>query len=284
MISSTAWCRMAVLGAAILFSTGGAGIKAITLTNWQIACFRSLIAAITLLVLVPETRRNWTWRVWPAGVAYAATLITFVTANKLTTSANAIFLQSTGPFYLLLLSPWLLKERIHRRDLVVMVVIAVGMGLVLFAGQPQSATAPDPWLGNIVGVFTGIAWAFTIATLRWLGSDRPDGGSAMAAVVVGNLLACLMTLSPALPLNSWISTDVWILGYLGVFQVGLAYFFLVYAVKHLSAMETSLLILAEPALNPVWTLAIHNERPAGWAILGGSLILMATLFNLFRRP
>lgn len=274
---------MAALGAAILFSTGGAGIKAVTLTNWQVACFRSAIAAITLLLLVPETRRNWTWRVWPAGISYASTLITFVTANKLTTSANAIFLQSTGPFYLLLLSPWLLQERIHRRDLGIMAVIAAGMGMVLFAGQPQSVTAPNPWLGNMVGIVTGIAWAFTIATLRWLGSDRPDGGLAMAAVVAGNLLACLVTLPLALPLGPWTGKDVWILFYLGVFQVGLAYFFLAYAVKHLSAMETSLLILAEPALNPLWTLLIHDERPAVWAILGGVLILTATLFNLFRK-
>jgi drug/metabolite transporter (DMT)-like permease len=74
-----------------------------------------------------------------------------------------------------------------------------------------------------------------------------------------------------------------VIGYLGLFQIGLAYVLLTFAVKHLSALETSLLILAEPALSPVWTALVHGERPARWAILGGALILAATLANLAGR-
>ena len=283
MQSSRTVCRLAALGAAVLFSTGGAAIKATTLTSWQVACFRSGIAALALVVLVPAARRNWTWRVPLAGVAYSTTLVSFVLANKLTTAANAVFLQSTSPLYLLLLSPWLLKERIHRRDLLVMLLMAVGMALVLFSGQRQLATAPDPFSGNLLGALSGIAFAFTITSLRWLGSDRPSGGAAMAVVVAGNAVACLVSLPQALPVLSSTTADWLVLAYLGVFQIGLAYGLLIFAVKHLPALEVALLILAEPALNPVWTVIVHGERPAAWAIFGGVLILSATLANLFRR-
>jgi drug/metabolite transporter (DMT)-like permease len=272
--------RLAALGAAVLFSTGGAAIKATTLSGWQVASFRSGVAALALLALVPASRRNWSWRVPLAGMAYAATLVTFVVANKLTTSANAIFLQGTGPLYLLLLSPLLLKERIHRRDLAVMALMAAGMALVLFAGQQRLATAPDPARGNLAGVLTGIAWAFTLAALRWLAGGRPDGGAAMAAVVAGNLTACLAALPLALPVVSATAGDWLVISYLGLIQVGLAYVLLTFALRRLPAMETSLLILAEPALNPVWTVLVHGERPANWAIMGGVLILGATLANL----
>lgn len=283
MQSSRTLCRLAALGAAVLFSTGGAAIKSITLTSWQVASFRSAIAAVALLALVPAARRNWSWRVPLAGLAYAATMITFVLANKLTTSANAIFLQDTGPLYLLLLGPLLLKEHVRRRDLAVMGVMAAGMALVLFSGQQRLATAPDPVRGDLLGVASGVAWGLTIASLRWLGSDRPDGGSAMAAVVAGNVIASLVTLAPALPVASSTPLDWLTLGYLGFIQIGLAYVLLTQAVRHLTALETSLLLLAEPALNPVWTAIVHGERPAAWAILGGALILAATLVNLFRK-
>ena len=108
--------RLLLLATAILFSTGGAVIKAASLTSWQVASFRSAVAALTLLVLLPAARRGWRWRVWPVGATYAGTLVFFVLSNRLTTGANAIFLQSTGPLYMLLLSPWLLHERIRRRD------------------------------------------------------------------------------------------------------------------------------------------------------------------------
>ncbi|MGH7585251.1 MAG: DMT family transporter, partial [Gemmatimonadales bacterium] len=100
--------RLELLGAAAIFSTGGAAIKATTLTSWQVASFRSGIAAIAVLALVAASRRGWSWRTLVVGTTYAVTLTLFVVANKLTTSANAIFLQATAPLYLLLLGPWLL--------------------------------------------------------------------------------------------------------------------------------------------------------------------------------
>src|SRR3990172_9137079 len=99
--------QLQLLAAAVLFSTGGAAIKACTLSSWQIASFRSVIAAVALFLLLPDARRRWTWRAVAVGAAYAATLMLFVLGNKLTTAANTIFLQSTAPLYILLLGPWL---------------------------------------------------------------------------------------------------------------------------------------------------------------------------------
>src|SRR3989442_11806346 len=98
--------RLRVIAAALLFSIGGAGIKACALTSWQVAGFRSGIAALVLFLLLPDSRRGWTRRTALVGASYAATMILFVLANKLTTSANTIFLQSTAPLYILLLGPW----------------------------------------------------------------------------------------------------------------------------------------------------------------------------------
>ncbi|HET7603618.1 MAG TPA: EamA family transporter, partial [Gemmatimonadales bacterium] len=112
MLRSNA-ARLQLVLAAALFSTGGAAIKAASLTGYQVASFRSGIAALTLFLLLPQARRGYTWRSMAVGVTYAATLLLFVLANKLTTSANTIYLQSTAPLYILLLAPLLLKEPIR---------------------------------------------------------------------------------------------------------------------------------------------------------------------------
>src|ERR1700690_1221397 len=119
--------RLRIALAALLFSTGGAAIKAADFTPWQIASFRSGIAAIALLVAVPGARRGFGWRPALVGVAYAATLVLFVLANRLTTSANTIYLQSTAPLYVLLFAPLLLKEPIRRRDLPVIAAVLGGL-------------------------------------------------------------------------------------------------------------------------------------------------------------
>lgn len=271
--------RLKVLVAAALFSSGGAAIKAVRLTGWQVACLRSAIAALTLLILVQEVRRRPNLRVLGVGLTYAATMILFVLANKLTTAAGAIYLQSTAPLYVLLLSPWLLKEPIRARDVVYMVALAFGLGLFFVGLDPVSATAPNPLLGNVLSLVSGVTWALTIMGLRSLGRSAGEGeGSwAPASAFWGNVFAALACLPLALPMTASRPTDWLLLGYLGVFQIAIAYIFLLRGLERVRAFEASLLLLLEPVLNPLWAWLVHGERPGAWSLAGGGVILFATV-------
>ena len=266
--------RLDVVIAAVLFSTGGAGIKATSLSGFEVAGLRSAIAALVLLAFLPSARRGFGWRAVPPAFAYAATLFLFVTGNKLTTAAATIFLQSTAPLWILLLAPLLLRERATRSDVMAMVPVAAGLALVFLGTGAPGRTAPDPFRGNVVATLSGVAWALTLMGFRRMGMG--GSGSPMGAVVLGNaivFLGCLpfMRLPDGIPGRDWLA-----LGYLGAFQVALAYVFLTAAVRVLPALETALLVLVEPALNPVWAWILHGERPTLLATAGGALILGAT--------
>lgn len=268
--------RLQLVAAAVLFSTGGAAIKAADLTGWQIASFRSGFAAVAILLIAPAARRGWSWRTLLVGLTYAATLTLFVLANKLTTSANTIFLQSTAPMYLLLLGPWLLKEPVRRQDLGVLAAVAVGLTLFFVGVERPVATAPDPVRGNLLALASGLFWALTVAGLRWLGSRSDAAGSAIGAVAAGNLIAFGLGLPFALPIGGG-PVDWAVVLYLGVFQIAVAYFLVTAALRSLPALESSLILLVEPALNPIWAWLLHAEAPGGWAVAGGAIILGATV-------
>ena len=274
--------RLEILGAALLFSTGGAAIKATALTSWQVASFRSGVAALFILLVAREARRGWTWHVLPVGVGYAATMVLFVAANKLTTAANTIFLQATAPLYVLLLSPLLLRERIRARDVAFIGVVAVGMLLFFVERPPAAATAPDPRTGDLLAALSGVCWAFSIMGLRWMGS-RPGGGNPLPTIVMGNAIAFLACLPMALPARGG-PVDWAVIAYLGVFQIGVAYLLLGSGIRHVPALEASVLLLLEPALNPFWAWLVHGERPGFWSLLGGALILGATLVRTAASP
>jgi DME family drug/metabolite transporter len=267
--------RLEVLAAAALFSSGGAVIKAVHLAGWQVACLRSAVAAATLFVLMPAARRRPTSRVLGVGLAYASTLILFVLANKLTTAASAIYLQSTAPLYVLLLSPWLLHERIRPRDVAFMVALAFGLGLFFVGFDPVSATAPNPSLGNVLSLISGGTWALTIMGLRALGREGESWGPAGA--LWGNVFAAAACLPMALPIVATRPADWVLVGYLGVFQIGIAYLFLIRGLQRVRAFEASLLLFLEPVLNPVWAWLVHGERPGTWTLAGGGVILLVTL-------
>jgi drug/metabolite transporter (DMT)-like permease len=233
------------------------------------------------------------------GCVQAAMMALFVAGNKLTTAASAIYLQSTAPLYVLLLSPIALGERIRRADLGYLAAFALGLALFLVRTDDRQATAPEPFLGNLVAAAGGLGWALTILGLRWLAADRRatgDGGTtgdrratagrggsgnrpgsvepAAAATVLANAAvaaACLPWLAAA---PSRIAVADWTaILWLGVFQVGLAYVLLARAVRYLPAFEVAMLTLVEPVLSPLWAWLLHGERPGAWALAGGGLIL-----------
>lgn len=298
-----------ILLAALLFSTGGMGVKSCGLPEAQIASFRCGIAALTLLICLPWLRARqgahsrptqdggWTWRHGVVGLCYAATLVGFVLANKSTTASNAIFLQSTAPMYIFFLAPWWLGERQRRSDVWVMLCLAVGMGLLLSGDVEATAVASAPWRGNLLAAACGLTWALTLMGLRGLSSaagpstqdSGESGGSqeeALRAVITGNVLGFALVLPwtfpwLAAPLSDWL----WLL-YLGVLQVGLAYLLLTRGLRRVTAFEAAVLLLAEPLFNPMWAYIVHGEIPRGLALVGAFIILLVTVARPFleRRP
>ena len=208
------------------------------------------------------------------GAAFAATLIGFAIASKLTTSANAIFLQSTAPLYVLLLAPSLLGEHLQRRDLGVMIAMAVGMALFFVGEQPSFASAPEPVRGNLIAALSALTWALTVLGLRSLSRAGSGPGTML---LIGNLIACAVCLPLALPVVDASLTA-------GADRVSAssarrAYLLLSAGLRHLTALEGMLLLLLEPVLNPVWAALVQGEVPGALSLAGGAVILGATVWK-----
>ena len=261
------------IGAALLFSTGGAAIKVAAFSGMQVSCLRAGIAAAALFLWF-RGRLTWSWPAVAIGAVYAATLTLFVNSTKLTTAAHAIYLQSTAPLYIIILSPLLIRERIRAREVIYLAVVGSGLLLCFFGRVDATATAPDPATGNLLGILCSVSWALTLVGLRW--GQRSGEGVGTTAVVAGNLIAFAIGLPFLFPLPSATAAEWTTLVYLGVFQIGVAYVLLTSAIAHLPALEVSLLLLLEPVLNPVWTWLVRGENPGVWVWTGGAIIIAAT--------
>jgi drug/metabolite transporter (DMT)-like permease len=286
-VTAPARSRLELVGAAALFSTAGAAIKASALSGLQIAGLRSVIAALMLWLLLPEARRRWTWRAALVAVAQAATFVLFVASNKLTTAASGVYIQATYPVWIVLFGPLLLGEPVRRRDLGFLAAAGLGLGLFFVGAEAPVATAPDPLLGNLMAACSSVSLALQIMGLRWLARDPQLHGTPATSVMMGHALAALVCLPHVLasPIGP---RDLAVVGYLGLFQSGLAHVFLVAAIPHVAALEAALILYVEPALSPLWAFLVHGERPGPLSIAGGLLILAATAVwtaaGLARRP
>lgn len=256
-----------VIAAALLWSSGGIGIKSLPDSPLKVTFYRSVFAAIVLLLAFrPRPRWNVTFVV--AIVSYAACLTTFVTATKWTTAANAIFLQYSGVIWVLILSPIFLKEPLRRRDLGSIVIALCGMAL-FFVGKLAAGGSA----GNGLAVLSGVFFATLVISLR------KGHESAESAVTYGNLLTSL-AIFPAirhdLPLSS---RSLLILLLLGVFQIAAAYALFVRGLRFVTATQASITGMIEPVANPIWVFLFLGERPGTYAILGAAVVMAAVLFS-----
>ena len=268
-----------VLLAGSLFALGGALLKSCDFPSLQRAGIRAAVAAATIFLLLPAARMWPDRRILLLAPAYFGATCLYVIANAMTTAANAIFLQSTAPLWLILFGPWLLKERPSQRDVITLVCVAVGMAMCFLAPAEVVKTAPDPRLGNWFAVASGICFALVLLGMRWL--SRTEQGHAAAALAWGNaftfpLAFMLMPLVGQQPIaggpRDWVLIVV-----LGSIQVGLAYVILVRAMSLVPAMRASLLLMVEPALNPTIAWFVHHEAPHWLAVAGGVLIVGSVL-------
>jgi len=273
--------ELRVLLAGTLFATGGALIKSCALPSLQRAGLRAAVAALALFVLLPQARRLPNARILRLAPAYFGATCLFVVANTLTTAANAIFLQSTAPLWVALLGPLLLRERPRRADFAVLLCVALGLALFFVAPPAVAATAPEPRLGDAIAIASGLSYGLLLLGMRWLGRAGPTGqGEACAAVAWGNActfpVALLLMPVVGQTFVAGSAQDWLVIAVLGIFQVGLAYALLVRAMPHVGAVQASLLLMVEPALNPLFAFAAHGEAPHWLAVAGGLLILGAT--------
>lgn len=255
-----------IVVAALLWSTGGIGIKGVADPALKVTFYRSVFAVATLFILFRnDLRVRWSPTFIAAIVSYGGCLTSFVIATKWTTAANAIFLQYAGVVWVLLFSPLVLREPMRRRDAIAILVAMAGMAL-FFVGKFEARGMA----GNAMALLSSVFFAALILALR------REHGSSRAAVTWGNVFIAL-ALIPAVA-GDWALTpqSFGALAFLGVFQIGLAYAAFVKGLKYVTATEASLTGMLEPVANPVWVLLFLGERPSAFAI-GGAVIVLAAI-------
>lgn len=268
---------VAVLAAAVLWSTGGLFIKWVSLDALGLTMWRSLLAGVTIWVVArPPMPSPWKagWLTWALALSYAATLVMFVAATKLTTAANAIFLQYTAPLYLLISGPLFLRERATKLDLFA-VAVAFGGMVLFFVGRLE----PRDTAGNVLAAASGVTLAAMFTLLR-LPSVTPV--QRPQSILYGNILlvVALLVVNLARGTSEPFTPDAGDaagLVFLGVVQIGFAYMLFTFGVAHVQALEASLIGMLEPVLNPVWVFLVLGETPGWWAVAGGAIIVGAVV-------
>jgi len=256
-----------VLIAVLLWGTGGVFIKLSTLSDAELSGARAMFAAATVMLLTRHEGFRLNLPTAVAAVFYAVLLYLFVRATMQTTAANAIFLQYTAPVYILLAEPFFFREKYRARNFVVVFFCLVGMSL-FFVGQLR----PQDVEGNLNALGSGFCFAVFFLLLR---HRRAREVNRASSVIYGNLLLALVMLPAVVGgAEHFTLANTAIAAYLGIVQLGIAYTLLTLGIaRGVKSLDASIVGYIEPVLNPVWVFLFLGERPGGWALAGGAIII-----------
>ena len=262
---------IAIFASALLWSTGGLFIKLISLDAMQLSFFRCLFAAIVFAVIFKKEVFHANGFAFINGAFYAGILILFVVATKTTTAANAIFLQYTAPIYILIFEPLINKTSFEKINVITIIICFIGM-VLFFMGE----LSPGHLEGNIFALLSGVAFAAFMIGMR-----KNKHEYQFSSIFYGNVMVSLICIPFIVNLKSLSSSDLWMVAYLGIFQIGIAYAIFSYGLKRVYAIEASLIGMIEPVLNPVWVFLGYGEIPSLIAIIGGIIIITTISIRAF---
>jgi drug/metabolite transporter (DMT)-like permease len=105
---------------------------------------------------------------------------------------------------------------------------------------------------------------------------RQRTGSPEAVVLLGNGVTFLFALPWMFPVTKIQQNGPWLL-LLGSVQLAIPYLLYSLAIRHVRALDASIISIIEPILNPIWVMLVTSEHPSFWSIVGGSIVLASSL-------
>lgn len=253
---------------AMMWSIGGIFIKLISWSPLLIAGGRSLISAsvIALYMIYTKTPVKFCKYSFGAGIGLSASCIFFVMANKLTTAANAIVLQYAAPIFILLMTAFIFKQKLRKKEIAAVSITTIGIILFFF-----DQLSPGNILGNILGILAGI---FLALMFVMVGQGGQDDSIRMSGILFAHCITTIIGIPFGIAGTSSVSgmEILWVV-ILGIFQLGIPYVLYAIASKDCPPLACSLIGMLEPLFNPVWVAIFIGEMPGIFALIGGIIII-----------
>ena len=277
-----------VLLAALAWSTAGLFTRVVTTDIPTTLFWRSLLGGFCVLAIYlyiqhsqAETKQNHSRQNHIAtlreafhfsrgevviGVLSTCGMIFFISSFFYTTIANVSFVYGAMPLVTFILALIFLKTKVDLISILSCVLCVVGAAIIV--GGAQNFT-------DKFGIFLAFSMTFFMASLTIAAKYFPSA-NAVKATYFSAFLGAAVTF----PFSTFVGTlplDYFYLFLYGFFNVGLGFGVYLLGVQKVTAIAAALIGLIEIPLAPVWAWLLFREDPGANAIIGGVIILLATI-------
>lgn len=279
--------KIRFITAMLIFGSIGVFVKNIDQSSSEIAFLRGVIGSLFLIGMsiiirqkpsIQQIKENGLLLLL-SGASIGLNWILLFQSYKYTTISNATLSYYFAPIFVMLLAPFILKEKLT--PVKVGCIIAAMLGLFLIVNVGGSNTESS--LNHVVGIAYGLTAAVLYASVILMNKFIKNL-SGFETTVIQLMLAAVVLLPyvlikdhlnlSAITLHSWIYILI-----LGIFHTGIAYFLYFTSFKELKAQTIAVLSYIDPISAVVIAAILLGEKMSFIQILGGILILGSTFLS-----
>ena len=279
-----------VLGflAAFLWGTHSVIVRYLTsdLGGLQIAVTRLFIAALAIYCMLRVMRVSVSNQLgdWNFRLAVLATVVNYILFHiglEHTGAANAMVLENTAPFFVLVFLYFFADTKVTRIDVVATALAIFGVFLTVYRDFQGGG---EPLFGDLLEIGAGLSWAvFLISSSRAMRSSKSTG--ERLNFLFGIFLCSGVLLIPMAAFSLQIPTanDVLFLILLGVLPTALAYYLWYEAAARVSTLTATLLFAASVVFTFVNSALFLGATITPLAIVGATLIVGAIFLTSMKK-
>ena len=279
--------KMMMIGAMTIFGTIGIFRKYIPLPSSLLALARGIIGTAFLLFLVlavkrdklsiEAIKRNFVFLV-VSGAFIGFNWILLFEAYQYTTVATATLCYYMAPVIVVLVSPFLFKERLTPLKAICVAVALAGM--VFVSGIPQSGFGGMSELkGILLGLGAATLYAIVVILNQYI-KDIPaydktimQLGTAAVAILPYTLL------TENFADISFTPVAVLMLLFVGIVHTGIAYTLYFGSMSGLKAQTIALFSYIDPVVAIILSAVILQENIGLWGVIGAVMVLGSTMVS-----
>lgn len=274
------------VSAMLIFGTIGLFVKNIDLTSSEIALVRGVIGGIVLIIVSLLTKNKVSFKdvkenlllLLLSGGAIGLNWIFLFQAYKYTTISNATLSYYFAPVFVMLLSPFILKEKLTLKKILCVACAMLGM-MFIVGNSGGVAEGRNDFLGISYGLAAAAFYASVVLMNKFLKNLK-----SLETTYIQLILAAVVLMPYVFTVEGFnifrmpVSSIPYIL-ILGVVHTGLAYLLYFSSLKELKGQTIAVMSYIDPISAVIISAIFLRERMGVLQIVGGILILGSTLIS-----
>lgn len=279
--------KMRLISTMLIFGSIGVFVKKIELTSSEIAVLRGVIGSLFLIFASLLLKHKPSYKALKqnaillllSGTAIGLNWIFLFESYRYTTISNATISYYFAPIFVMILAPWVLKEKLTSMKVICIIMAMIGLFLIVNPGSGNSSGSEN----NIVGILYGLLAAAFYASIILMNKFIKNLSGFETTLV--QLMAGALVLFPYVLWQSKLdfaainTTSIIFILIVGIVHTGLAYFLYFTSLQDLKGQTIAVLSYIDPISAVLIAAIFLHESMTVIQMLGGILVLGATFLS-----